>query len=215
MVAILAELLRGLPITIAIAAAASVLALAMALIAACAALSKRRLLRGVSRCYVEFFRGTSLLVQLFWLFFVLPELGVELSPFVVAVVGLGLNIGAYGAEVVRGAIVATPKEQVEATIALNMPTGLAFRRIVLPQAAVRMILPWGNLLIILLKSTAIVSLITIQDITFRAYNLNGLTFKTVQIYTLTLLIYFILAQIISFSVHALYKRATAHMVVGR
>lgn len=215
MVAILAELLRGLPITIAIAAAASALAVAIAILAACASLSKSRLLRGISRCYVELFRGTSLLVQLFWLFFVLPQFGVELSPFAVAVVGIGLNIGAYGAEVVRGAIVATPRDQVEATIALNMSKGLALRRIVLPQAAVRMILPWGNLLVILLKSTAVVSLITIQDITFRAYNLNGLTFETIQIYTVTLLIYFVLAQIISLSVQAFYKRATIHMVMGR
>src|SRR3546814_12809856 len=85
-------------------------------------------------CSSDLFRGTSALVQLFWLFFVLPHFGLTLEPLTVAVAALGLNVGAYGAEVVRGAIDAVPRGQWEATIALNMSRMEALRRIILPQA---------------------------------------------------------------------------------
>jgi len=208
MLGYLPYLLEGALVSLAIATASAIVAVAVAFLAAFARLSSSRWLRASAACYVEFFRGTSLLVQLFWLFFVLPQFGVLLNAYVVAVLALGLNIGAYGSEVVRGAIVSTAQGQLDAAKALNMSPRLAMRRIVLPQAFVTMLLPWGNLLIILLKSTALVSLITIQDLTFRIYNLNIQTFKTLQLYTLSLVIYFCMAQMISLSVSALYSRAT-------
>jgi len=208
MLGYLPYLLEGALVSLAIAAASAIVAVAVAFLAAFARLSSSRWLRASAACYVEFFRGTSLLVQLFWLFFVLPQFGVLLNAYVVAVLALGLNIGAYGSEVVRGAIVSTAQGQLDAAKALNMSPRLAMRRIVLPQAFVTMLLPWGNLLIILLKSTALVSLITIQDLTFRIYNLNIQTFKTLQLYTLSLVIYFCMAQMISLSVSALYSRVT-------
>ena len=99
--------------------------------------------------YVEIFRGTSILVQLFWIFFVLPlpPFNLEISPFVAGVLALGLNVGAYGAEVVRGAIQSISRGQIEAAIALNMSRGLMMRRVILPQALVRIVPPFGNLLI--------------------------------------------------------------------
>lgn len=203
-------LLRGAAVSIWIAAAASLLAVTLACVAGFAGLSHYRILRWLTICYVEFFRGTSLLVQVFWLFFVLPHFGVLLSPYLVAILALGLNIGAYGSEVVRGAIVSVPREQIEATIALNMSRGLALRRIVLPQALRRMILPWGNLLIILFKSTSIVSLITVHDLAFNAYNLNIQTFETEKIYGTTLLIYLVIVQVISAGVNALHRRVNRY-----
>src|SRR3546814_959292 len=92
-------------------------------------------------CSSDLFRGTSALVQLFWLFFVLPHFGLTPEPLTVAVAALGLNVGAYGAEVVRGAIDAVPRGQWEATIALNMSRMEALRRIILPPAVVAMIPP--------------------------------------------------------------------------
>ena len=100
--------------------------------------------RSLATVYVEIFRGTSALVQLFWLFFVLPQFGLTLPPFLVAVLALGLNVGAYGSEVVRGAILGVPRGQWEATTALNMTRGSALRRIILPQAFVVMIPPWAT-----------------------------------------------------------------------
>ena len=132
------------------------------------ALRPRRRVRWLATVYVEVFRGTSALVQLFWLFFVLPQFGLTLAPFLVAVLALGLNVGAYGSEVVRGAILGVPRGQWEATTALNMTRAAALRRIILPQAFVAMIPPWGNLFIELLKATSLVSLITLSDLTFRA-----------------------------------------------
>ena len=149
----------------------------MATIAALLRLYGAAPLRWLAVTYVEIFRGTSALVQLFWLFFVLPQFGISMEPFTVAVLGLGLNVGAYGAEVVRGAIQGVQRGQWEATTALNMTRWQVLRRIILPQAFVAMIPPWGNLFIELLKSTALVSLITLSDLAFRAQELNETTMQ--------------------------------------
>ena len=197
MIDFLPQLLEGALVTVQITALAALVALAAAFASGLARLSRWRVLRAAATVYVEVFRGTSALVQLFWLFFVLPFFGINLSPFAVAVAGLGLNIGAYGSEVVRGAVQAVPKGQVEAAKALNMSSWQILRLVVLPQAAVAMLPPWGNLLIELLKATALVSLITLTDLTFKAYQLNMATFRTVEIFGGVLVIYFVLALAIT------------------
>src|SRR5690606_29238689 len=158
--------------------------------------------------YIELFRGTSLLVQLFWLFFVLPlpPFNLEMSSYTVAIVGLGLHIGAYGAEVMRGAISSVAKGQYEACTALNMSSATRFRRIILPQALLAAIAPGTNLLIELLKNTSLVSLITLSDLSFRARQLDQATFQTLEIFSLTLLLYFVLAQVINFTMRAVERR---------
>jgi polar amino acid transport system permease protein len=211
---LLPQLLSGAVVTVSVAAVAAVFGTLMSVVAAFGRLSRRGLLRAAATVYVEFFRGTSLFVQLFWMFFVLPHFGVLLDPFLVAVLALGLNNGAYGSEVVRGAILAVPREQHEAAIALNMSPWLRIRRVVLPQAVTIMLLPWGNLLIILLKSTALVSLISIQDLAFKAYNLNVQTFRTLTLFGLTLLLYFLMAQVIATGVGLLYRRMSRGLVRG-
>ncbi|GGX87508.1 ectoine/hydroxyectoine ABC transporter permease subunit EhuC [Litchfieldella qijiaojingensis] len=190
-------MLEGAWVTAQITALALLLALVMGFTAALMRLSRYRLLRGVATVYVEVFRGTSALVQLFWMFYVLPHFGVNIDPFMVGWVALGLNIGAYGAEVIRGAIQAVPKGQYEATIAVNMTRWQAMYRVIIPQAIPNMIPPWGNLSIELLKATSLVSLITIADLTFRARQLNDRTFETVEIFTLVLLMYLAMALVIT------------------
>jgi polar amino acid transport system permease protein len=182
-------LLQGALLTAEIAVLGALLAVIMALVAALAKLYGPLPLRWLAAVYIEIFRGTSALVQLFWLYFVLPQFGVFLDAFPVAVLALGLNIGAYGAEVVRGAIRAVPRGQWEASTALNMTRPQMLRRIILPQAFVAMIPPWGNLFIELVKSTSLVSLITLADLTFKAQQMNQATLKTVPIFTLVLLMY--------------------------
>ena len=164
--------------------------------------------------YVEVFRGTSALVQLFWLFFVLPP-GLSLEPFTVAVLGLGLNVGAYGSEVVRGAIQAVPRGQWEASTALNMTRPQMLRRIILPQAFVAMVPPWGNLFIELLKSTALVSLITLGDLAFRAQQMNQTTMRTIPIFTLVLLIYLAISLVITIGMRSLEGRLGKGLARGR
>lgn len=182
-------LLRGAWVTIQIAVTASVVAILFAFLSGLARLSARAVVRRAATVYIEVFRGTSLLVQLFWLFFVLPHFGIDLTPFQTAVIGLGLNIGAYGGEVVRGAILAVSGGQTNAAMALGLRPAQTMRYVVLPQALLRMLPVWGNLLIELLKGTALVSLITVPDLAFRAYQLNQATFRTAEIFSLVLVLY--------------------------
>jgi|SRR5690625_1055456 len=208
---LLPPLLEGTWVTIQLALASTVLGGILSFAAGIGKLSSNPLIRWLSVIYIEIFRGTSLLVQMFWLFFALPLLGVTLSPAMAGILALSLNIGAYGAEVVRGAIQAVEPGQYEAAIALNMGKTYTLWRIILPQALVEMMPPMGNLVVQNLKDTALVSLITIADLTFRAQNLRNLTLDSVPIYTLTLIIYFVLA-LIMITVMRWLERFIAHRV---
>ena len=208
-------LLQGALVTLEITAAGAALALVCAVVAALAKLYAPAPFNWLAVAYIELFRGTSALVQLFWMFFVLPHFGILLDPIPVAILALGLNVGAYGAEVVRGAVLAVPRGQWEATIALNMTRTEALRRVILPQAFVAMIPPWGNLFIELLKSTSLVSLITITDLTFRAQQMNQTTFRTIEIFSIVLVFYLAIASIITVAMRALEERAASGMARGR
>lgn len=157
-------------------------------------LSRSRVVNGIALVYIEFFRGTSLLVQLFWIYYVLPLFGFTLSSFEAGFVALGLNFGAYGAEIVRGAIQSVPKAQWEATIALNMSPALRMRRIILPQAFPILIPPAANLTVELLKATALVAFITVLDLMFVAKQINATTWLSVQTFGTALIIYYVLAR---------------------
>jgi polar amino acid transport system permease protein len=200
-------LLEGAWVTVQITVAASILAIVAAVVAALAKLYGPAPIRWLAVAYIEIFRGTSALVQLFWLFFVLPHFGVTLPPMAVGILALGLNVGAYGAEVVRGAIGGVPRGQWEATTALNMTRFNALRRIILPQAFAAMIPPWGNLLIELLKATALVSLITVTDLAFRAQQMNQITFQTGEIFTVVIIFYLGLAFLITLGMRSLEQLA--------
>jgi polar amino acid transport system permease protein len=208
-------LLAGALVTIEITLLAAVVAVVMAVVAALAKTYGPLPVRWLAVGYIEIFRGTSALVQLFWLFFVLPFFGITLDPFTAGVIGLGLNVGAYGAEVVRGAIQAVPRGQWEATIALNMPRATALRRIILPQAFAAMIPPWGNLFIELMKATALVSAITLSDLAFEAQKMNQTTLRTTEIFTIALVIYLCISLVITHGMRALERAAARGLARGR
>jgi polar amino acid transport system permease protein len=208
-------LLQGAVLTIEIAILGSLLAIVMGVLAALARMYGPAPLKWLATVYVEIFRGTSALVQLFWLFFVLPQFGVTLNAFLVAVLALGLNVGAYGSEVVRGAIQSVARGQWEASTALNMSRPQMLRRIILPQAFVAMIPPWGNLFIELLKSTALVSLITLSDLAFKAQQMNQNTFKTIPIFTLVLLMYLAMSLVVTIGMRLLERRASLGLARGK
>jgi len=208
-------LLEGAWMTVRIAALGCALAVACGVMAALLRLYGPPPLRWLARAYIEVFRGTSALVQLFWLFFVLPYFGISLDPFTVAVMTLGLNVGAYGAEVVRGAIQSVPRGQWEAGTALNMTRSQMLKRIILPQAVVAMIPPWGNLFIELLKATALVYLITITDLAFKAQQMNQTTLRTVEIFSLVLVIYLCIALVITQGMRTLERWAARGIARGR
>ena len=203
----LPELLKGTLITLQVAAGGSIVALSAAFPAALARLYGPPPIRWLVPAYIEIFPGTSALVQLFWLFFVLPTFGITLEPMTVGILALGLNVGAYGAEVVRGALVAVPRAQWEACTALNISRAQALRRIVLPQALAAMIPPWGNLFIELLKATALVSLITLSDLSFKAQQINQNTLRTTEVFGTVLLIYLGISLLITWSMRSLESRA--------
>ena len=148
-------------------------------------------------------RGTSLLVQLFWLYFALPIAGaavgldLRLPPVAAGVLALGLNIGAYGAEVVRGAIQAVRPAQHEAARALNFTERQALWRIILPQAIPEMMPSFGNLALQNLKDTALASLISLGDLSFRAEQVRNFTQDSTTVYTLILFMYFGMALVVA------------------
>ncbi|MFW5943576.1 MAG: ectoine/hydroxyectoine ABC transporter permease subunit EhuC [Chloroflexota bacterium] len=201
-------LLRGLSTTITLTFWGALLALAVALFTGILRASDNALLRGISGMYVEIFRGTSILVQLFWIYFVLPlpPFEISINEFQAGVLALGLNVGAYGAEVVRGAIQAIPRGQIEAATALNMTRNLMMRRVILPQAIVRILPPFGNLLIELLKATSLVSLITLSDVTFQALTLRQSVGRTTEVFILLLFIYFLIAYPLTLGVRWLERQ---------
>jgi polar amino acid transport system permease protein len=208
-------LLEGSVVTVEITLGGCVIAVVMAVVAALLKLYGPWPLRWLAVVYIEIFRGTSALVQLFWLFFVLPHFGITLAPLAVAILALGLNVGAYGAEVVRGAVLAVPRGQWEASVALNMSRLQSLRRIVLPQAFVAMIPPWGNLFIELLKATALVSLITISDLAFKAEEMNSTTYRTVEIFSIVLVFYLALAMLITIAMQHLERLAARGLARGK
>ncbi len=184
----------GTLVTIAQFLLATLVAIAVALVMGLGKLSGNWLIRTPAVVYIEIFRGTSLLVQLYWIFFVLPLFGITLDKFTAGFLSVGLNIGAYGAELVRGAIQSVPKGQWEAAYALSMSPAKRMRRIILPQALAIMLPPWGNLLIELLKGTALVSLIAVADLMFQARQINASTFLSAQAFGIALLVYYVLAR---------------------
>jgi polar amino acid transport system permease protein len=208
-------LLEGALLTVKVTVLAALLAVVMGVLAALGKLYGPAPIRWLANIYIEIFRGTSALVQLFWLFFVLPSFNIELDPFTVAVLALGLNIGAYGAECARGAITSVARGQWEAATALNMTRFQMLRRIILPQAFIAMIPPWGNLFIELLKSTSLVALITLADLTFKAQQMNQTTMKTVQIFNLVLLIYLAMSLVITIAMRLAEQRASRGLARGR
>lgn len=203
---VLGPLLAGAKITLQVTVFAAVLGTSLSIISGLAGLSPWRAVRAINRVYVDFFRGTSAIVQLFWVFFALPLAGISLSPLVAGTVTLGLNMGSYGSEVVRGSILAIPRGQYEASVALDLTTFQRMRYVLFPQAVRIMLPPYGNLLIELLKGTALVSLITLSDITFEAQKLrvNG-TAGTLPIFGSTLVMYFIMALALTAMVRTLER----------
>ena len=188
------RLLSGTGITVAQFFLSAFFAVILSLIFGLMKLSPNRLVKGVAVTYIEIFRGTSLLVQLYWIFFVLPLFGVTLEKFTAGYVAIAMNTGAYGAELVRGGILSVPKGQWEAATAINMSPAKRMWRIILPQALVNMLPPWGNLMIEVLKGTALVSLISVTDLMFQAKQINSSTFLSAQIFGTALVIYYILAR---------------------
>jgi polar amino acid transport system permease protein len=190
----LTPLAHGALVTIEVTVAAAVLAVIVAVVAGLGRSSRVWVVRAVAGLFVEVFRGTSAVVQLYVAFFVLPFAGLALSPFSAGVLACGLNAGSYGAEIVRAGLASVPEGQREAAIALDMPAWQTFRRVVWPNAMILILRPAGNQLIDLLKLTSIVSLVTLHELTYEGQILRNETGETVQIFLALLVVYFAFAS---------------------
>ncbi len=211
----LESLLSGAAVTLQVTVLSAIVALVVAFAAGLARLSRWRAVRLATTVYVELFRGTSTIVQLYYFFFVLPLVGIILAPLETAVIVLGLNTGAYGSEVVRAAILNVPRAQVEATVALNMSRFVAMRRVIIPQAIQTMLPPFGNLLIEMMKSTALTSLITIADLAFQGRQWARNTGQVTETYVAVLLIYFLIAFPLARGVRVVERRVGRNVRVER
>ncbi|MFJ6697904.1 ectoine/hydroxyectoine ABC transporter permease subunit EhuC [Streptomyces sp. NPDC091272] len=203
-------ILPGIWTTVQLTVYSALLAAFVAFVTGIARTHRLWIVRFLAGAYTEVFRGTSALVLMFWLFFVVPGLiGWAFVPMWAAVLALGLSYGAYGAEVVRGALASVTPAQREAGVALSFTPWQRMRLILLPQAVPEMIPPFSNLLVELLKGTALVSLLGIGDVSFAAYLVRLATQESAQIYSITLVIYFVIAFILTRGMKALERRSKA------
>lgn len=204
----LPQVRAGLWVTLEATVLGSLFALVLSFVLGLMSISRLLLARGVSRVVVEFFRGTSLYVQLFWLYYAMPPLtGYEMSPLLCGCVAFGLNYGAYGAEIVRGAINSVPRGQYEAAVALNMTPLHRMRKVILPQAWVQMIPSFTNLLIQLLKCTPLLWLISAADLMTVIQQLRDRTGETLTAYVTLLAAYFVLAYALTLLMNLLERGA--------
>lgn len=192
---------RGLALTVELTVGGIVLTIVDAFVAGMAGRSRYLPVRFLVRVYVEGWRGTSELVQLFWVYYVAPLIiGLHLVPLWAGIIVLGLNNGAYGAEIVRGALEAVPKAQQEGAVALSLGPWQRMRRVMLPQALVEMVPPFNTLFIQLLQATALISLINGLDITYQSKQVLMNAYPISQdpaILFLLLVLYLILAVILT------------------
>lgn len=200
--------LDGAWVTIQLTIGGSALAFVLAMVFGIMGTIRHWLPRAIATAYVEVFRGIAALVLMFWMAFALPQLtGYQLDDRFAAIIALGLNVGAYGAEVVRSSINAVPKEQVEATVALNFSWFQRLRLVVLPQAWAQMLPTFGNLVIELMKATAVAYLIGVADLTAVAQQMRQATGETVIAFIGAFILYYLIAQVLILGMRLLERRA--------
>jgi polar amino acid transport system permease protein len=156
--------------------------------------------------YVEAFRGTPILTQLFILYFGLPSIGIMLSPFMAAIIGLGLNSAAYQAEYFRGAIQAIKDGQMIAARAIGMSKIKAIRYIILPQMF-RLVIPsWSNELILLLKASSIAYMIQVSELVSVGRQISSQNFRTFEVFLIIAFIYFVIIEVLNKVLHSVEKK---------
>lgn len=204
------NLLQGGLVTVEITAVSLALGCVMGLLVGIGRLNpKRRVLYALCTSYVAAIRGTPLLVQLFLLFFGLPQFGILLPAFVCGVIGLGIYSGAYVSEIVRGAIQSIDRGQMEAARSVGMSYGTAMRSIILPQALVRMIPPLGNEFIALIKNSALVSLLTIHDLMHEGQKIISVSYRSLEVYLAIAVMYFVLTGLTTLALRHIEQRLRA------
>jgi cystine transport system permease protein len=178
----------------------------IAVFTALARISGNTFLSSIARVYVSMIRGTPLLVQLFIIFYGLPTIGLVIDPFPSAVIGFSLNVGAYASEIIRAAILSTPKGQWEAAYSIGMNYRQALLRIILPQASRVSIPPLSNSFISLVKDTSLASLILVTEMFRKAQEIAAQTYEFLYLYTEAALLYWFICLGLSILQERMEKR---------
>ena len=200
-------LLAGIQLTLLVTAAALTGSLVLGLIVALGRMSKRPWLRIPATAYIEVFRNTPALIQLMWVYYCLPILiGIDIAAAPSATLALGVNGAAYVAEIIRGGIQSIDRGQVEAARTLGLSHFQTMRKVVLPQAFRRMIPPFVNESVSLLKFSSLVSVLGVADLTYQAQVLSTTTFRPIEIFTFIAIVYFVLCTALSFLANRLEIR---------
>jgi polar amino acid transport system permease protein len=206
-------LFKGFLNTIYVCGIGIVLGMFIGAIACATKLSRFNLFRGGTNAYIEFFRGTPFLIQVYILYYVGPEFGLELSALLVGIIGLGFYGGAYYAEIYRSGILSIPKGQIEAARALGISDAAILFRIIFPQMLGLILAPFTNQTITLIKESAILSVITLQELTFAGQRVIGQTFRYVEVYAMIALLYWALISVFSVISTQLERISTRYLRV--
>ena len=202
----LPQLLSGLVVTVEITVLCIAMGIVVGLFLTMARLYGTRPIYWAATVYINFFRGTPILVQLFLVYYGLPSLGIRLEPFVAGVLALGLNTSAYQAEYFRGAIQSLPSGQMLAARSIGMSRAQALRWVVLPQALRLVIPPWSNELILMLKYSSIVFFATVTDLMGAGRIIASETFRYFEVFILVAALYLVLVLALSWGLRRLEAR---------
>ena len=194
-------------VTIELSVLTALLGLTCGALGAAARLSRLAALRWIAAVYVSVFRGTPALIQIFILYFGGPQIGIQLDSFSAGTIALGVNIGAYMTETIRGAILSVDRGQTEAARTLGMSRWETMRKVVLPQAARMMIRPLGVNINALIKGTALVAPISVVELTYTAQRFIGSTYKPFEMFLLSGLLYMIIIYVVGHGINWLDRRA--------
>lgn len=186
-------LLQGVQLTILITIASLVVSTLLGLVWAVMRVSGIAILSGFSAVMINILRGIPIIVQLFYIYFVMPDFGLSLTAVQAAIIGLGIAYSAYQAENFRAGIEAVDRGQVEAALSIGMGWGMTMRRVILPQAIRIALPPYGNIMIMMLKDLSQASTITVAELALQGKLIASSTFKNTSVYTLVALMYLALS----------------------
>ncbi|MFB4352784.1 amino acid ABC transporter permease [Microbacterium sp. LS_15] len=203
--------LAGLTATVPLALVSFVIGLLIAVGVALMRISVNPVVSGIARFYISVIRGTPMLVQLFVIFYGMPSIGVTIDPWPSAIIALSLNVGGYGAEVVRAAILSVPKGQWEAAYTVGMNRTRTLTRVILPQAARVSVPPLSNTFISLVKDTSLASLILVTELFKVAQQIASTTYQFMVLYLAAALVYWVFCLVLSFGQSALERRLDRHV----
>ncbi len=198
--------LAGITVTVPLALVSFAFGLVLAIGAALMRISVNPLLSGIARFYISVIRGTPMIVQLFVIFYGLGSVGIKLDSWTSAIIALSLNVGGYGAEVVRAAILSVPKGQWEAAYTVGMNRTRTLTRVILPQAARVSVPPLSNTFISLVKDTSLASLILVTELFKVAQQIAAATLQFMVVYLAAALVYWVICLVLSFGQSALERR---------